>query len=175
MNHEEERTEMKSNFKDVQSFHDKFGLDRHRPSTPSHLTVELARFRLAFLIEELAEFAKATGMTDVMLKLTVIGHDILAGRVAHYETHLDLVDAFDALIDLSVVTHGTADYMGLPWEPGWDIVHERNMAKRRAKPDGSDSKRGSPFDVVKPPGWYGPESDLIQLLLKHGWDGKRTP
>ena len=163
---------MKSNFKDVQAFHDKFGVGELRPTAPQLLASELAVYRLAFLLEELAEFARGTGMSEAGSKIEVLMRDI----VAHPGRYLDVlrekrassVDAFDALLDLAVVTLGTADLMGLPWDSGWDVVHSRNMAKVRAASDGSDSKRKSKYDIVKPPGWYGPEAELRALLIAHG-------
>lgn len=159
---------MKSNFADVQAFHDKFGLDRDRPSSPVLLQPDLLRFRLGFLIEELAEFAKASGASHIAMKLGDLAVEARSAYVSPYPEPLALVSAFDALLDLNVVSLGTADFLGVPWEDGWDIVMGRNMAKRRAKPDGSDSKRGSPFDVIKPPGWYGPETQLTELLEQKG-------
>lgn len=160
---------MNSNFQDVRDFHDKFELSRDRPTEPRHPPPELRRFRLAFLIEELAEYADASGALSVGLQLSRLAADVLSEQLVVDDTGLELVRAFDALLDLSVVTLGTADLTGLPWQHGWDIVHARNMAKRRARPDGSDSKRGSPFDVVKPPGWHGPEAELAALLRQHGF------
>lgn len=162
---------MKSNFKDVQAFHDKFGIGELRPVAPQLLASDLAVFRLAFLLEELAEFAKGAGMLEAALKIDALMNDMIA-RPDRYldesrEKYADNVSAFDALLDLSVVTLGTADLMGLPWDAGWDVVHGRNMAKVRAASDGSNSKRKSKYDIVKPPGWYGPEPELRALLIAH--------
>jgi predicted HAD superfamily Cof-like phosphohydrolase len=156
--------DLKSNFYDVQAFHDKFGLDRDRPATPRLLPSDLLRFRLGFLVEELAEFAEASGAFQIARALEDLA---VASRVAivdEYDANRSLVRAFDALLDLNVVSCGTADFLGVPWEAGWDAVMRCNLAKRRAKSDGSDSKRGSPFDVVKPAGWVGPEAELARLL-----------
>jgi len=65
-------------------------------------------------------------------------------------------EAADSLIDLVYVTVGTALMMGLPWAELWAAVQERNMAKELALPDGSNSKRNNPLDVIKPEGWYPP-------------------
>lgn len=53
----------------------------------------------------------------------------------------------------------------LPWGECWDAVQQANMAKVRAASDGSNSKRSSPFDVIKPTGWVSPE-EKIHLALK---------
>ena len=75
---------------------------------------------------------------------------------------------FDALLDLVYVAMGTAHLQGYPWEAGWTEVQEANMAKVRAAKDGSDSKRGSQYDVVKPDGWQPPDIDFLLEWL--GWD-----
>ena len=79
----------------------------------------------------------------------------------------DVPGMFDALIDLVYVALGTAHILNLPWEAGWDQVQRANMAKVRAAKDGSDSKRGSGWDVVKPDGWRAP--DLEAVLQSMGW------
>jgi len=115
---------------DVRAFHDKFGVPMS--PVPALLDVEAARFRIKFMQEELNEFIEC--------------HD-----------NLDLHGAADALIDLAYVVIGTALKMGLPWPALWAEVQRANLEKRLAKPDGSDSKRGSPLDVVKPSGWTPPD------------------
>lgn len=131
----------RSNFDDVGDFHEKFGLDNvtHHGAGPRFPigehneadAAELLRFRVRFLREELQEF-----------------EDALATR--------DPAKAFDALLDLTYVAMGTAHLLGFPWQEGWDEVQRANMAKVRAKPDGSDSVRNSKWDVVKPSGWTPP-------------------
>jgi predicted HAD superfamily Cof-like phosphohydrolase len=129
-----------SNHDDVKEFHRKFGVPvRERPQL---LNEDEHLYRLRFLREELDEFHEA------------------------YEAG-DLVKAFDALLDLAYVVHGTAIMMGLPWQEGWDHVQRANMMKRRVV-NGAESKRGSELDVVKPDGWVGPEAGLLAALEKLG-------
>jgi len=116
--------------KDVFDFHGKFLVPM--ATTPSFLDPESLEFRIKFLREEVEEFAVACAEGD-------------------------LRNAADALVDLVYVALGTALMMGLPWRRLWDRVQIKNMAKRRAKDDGSDSKRGSPLDVIKPPHWTPPD------------------
>lgn len=71
----------------------------------------------------------------------------------------DLVKIFDALLDLVYVAKGTAVMMGLPWAEGWDAVHRANMAKVRGI-----GPRKHRIDLIKPPGWVGPEAELEALL-----------
>lgn len=133
---------------DVGLFHERFGLDNtHWPRTigPRDLPDGLLDFRLKFMQEELAEFIKGMEEDDI-------------GQMA------------DALVDLAYVIHGTAHLLGLPWDTLWNDVQRANMSKVRANPDGSNSKRGSSFDVVKPAGWVGPHTNLI--LRNYGFETK---
>ena len=119
---------------DIAAFHQRFRLPG--PSAPELLPTEhLFEFRKGFMHEELAEFEEA-------------------------HKRGDLAEAADALIDLVYVAMGTAYMMGLPWDELWNDVQRANMTKVRAEAAG-DSKRGSTFDVVKPPGWVPPQSAKI--------------
>lgn len=146
-----------SNFDDVADFHQKFGLPYVRgfsfddfgyeaqPAYPTKAEQngELMQFRLKFLKEELAEFQQGLEEEDV-------------------------AQMADALVDLVYVALGTAHFLGLPWQELWDDVQRANMTKERAANDGSNSKRGSSFDVVKPEGWVGPETH--EILRANGFD-----
>jgi len=46
------------------------------------------------------------------------------------------------------------------WDDMWSDVQRANMSKTRAE-KASDSKRGSKWDVVKPPGWVPPRTEEI--------------
>lgn len=119
---------------DIQAFHEKFGLGYN--GTPRELDENQASFRAKFMQEELDEYKKAF-------------------------LENDLEGQFDALIDLVYVALGTAYLQGLPFQAGWRRVQVANMSKIRAK-SAADSKRGSAFDIVKPPGWTAPyHGDLL--------------
>lgn len=141
------RSLAQSDFNSVGDFHHKFGLTSvtHSLPHPHKLPVELLLFRYKFMREELEEFLEA----------------YIKG---------DLPKQADALVDLVYVVLGTAHLMGLPWHELFEEVQRANMAKERAKADGSNSTRGSSFDVVKPPGWTPP--DIEDVLLRNGWDGR---
>ena len=124
--------------KDVREFHEKFCLG---PLTsPGFLPNEHMKSRLDFIQEEFDE-----------LKTAVFNEDI--------------VEAFDALIDIVYVVVGTAYLMGLPMGDGWDEVHSTNMAKVRVA-RASDSKRKSEFDVVKPEGWRKPNLGALLHIVR---------
>lgn len=115
---------------DVFDFHARFLVPMSQ--VPAFLDKEAMDFRIKFMQEELSEF-----IDGVIEK--------------------DLRKAADALVDLVYVVLGTALMMGLPWKRLWFRVQKKNMAKERAANDGSNSKRGSPLDVIKPPGWQPPD------------------
>ena len=138
-----------SNFEDVGAFHRKFGVPyvAHEGGTmPREWNEDLIDFRRAFMYEELDEFVTA-------------------------RNNGDHVGMFDALLDLVYVALGTAHVLGYPWQEGWEAVQAANMAKQRAKPDGSDSMRHSEWDVVKPEGWQPP--DIEGILREKGWFAER--
>lgn len=134
---------MSTNFEDVGKFHERFGLHSAGKQGAPALGVgeqpwdpELMEFRRKFLHEELEEFEEGMAEQD---------HEMMA----------------DALVDLVYVAMGTAHLLGYPWEALWADVQRANMSKVRAAKDGSDSVRGSSFDVVKPPGWKPPYTHRI--------------
>ena len=89
---------------DVKAFQSKF--DIPMAPVPAFLDQAAEQFRTKFLQEELDEFKEAC-------------------------QHQDLAKAFDALLDLAYVVHGTALMMGLPWDKGWAEVQRANMQKVR--------------------------------------------
>lgn len=123
---------MKTNFEDIIDFHQEYQVPCSH--APALLDLDAHNFRRAFLQEELDEFQTSYAAQDIE-------------------------GCADALVDLVYVAMGTALMMGIPWQRIWDEVQRANMTKRLAKPDGSDSKRGSSLDVVKPPGWLGPSHE----------------
>ena len=127
-----------SMIKDIQAFHNKFGIPLQE--TPSFLNRSFMMYRIGFLQEEIEEL-----------------------HIAFFDD--DLEKAFDALIDLVYVAIGTAHIMNLPFKEGWTRVHHANMQKVRAEgPSDPRSKRNSTYDIVKPDGWQPPRlKDLLDL------------
>lgn len=153
---------------DVDDFHHKFGIDEAYPAKPAFLPHELFLHRFGFLLEELLEYATACGYLELAEQLRKASSYMgaMEGRQP-----MDLVKAFDALLDLSYVVHGTALLHGIgprTWSLGWQAVQEANMAKER----GPVAHRGNfRYDVRKPSSWQGPEPRLRQALENAGLQG----
>lgn len=132
----------KSFFGDVVDFHNKFELPTpENVGVPKMVSYDEFDFRYKFMIEELHEYEEA----------------VRAG---------DLVKAADALADLVYVALGTAAFHGLPFDEIWDAVHGANMTKIRT-PSKEQSKRGSTFDVIKPPDFISPEERIRAIIINH--------
>lgn len=125
----------------VEKFNERFGLP---DGSKDVLTgnQEVIDYRADFMEEELKEFKDAMAEGD-------------------------RVKAFDALLDLVYVAQGTALFLGInggQWINGYAAVHKANMSKVPT-PSAACSKRNSSFDVIKPPGWTGPEARLTAILF----------
>ena len=124
----------------VYEFHQKFGFPQGGPDELT-LNHENQKFRVGFLEEEISELKEALAKGN-------------------------RIEAFDALLDLVYVAHGTALFMGVTpaqWAAGMHAVHSANMAKVRVT-SALDSKRKNAFDAKKPHGWVGPEARLAEIL-----------
>lgn len=127
----------------VEKFNERFGLP---DGTKDVITgdQEVIDYRVDFMREEVKEFEDAVAEGD-------------------------RVKAFDALLDLVYVAYGTALFMGIngeQWIQGFAAVHKANMSKIPT-PSAACSKRKSSLDVIKPPGWVGPEARLTSILFEH--------
>ena len=122
-------------FQMVADFHKKFGLDpTEQPDFPFE---EIWILKNNHMQEELNEIRAAA----------------INGNLEEY---------FDGLIDLVYVALGAAYLANLPFEQGFLRVHQANMTKIRALRQ-QDSKRGSTYDIVKPPEFVAPTlADLIR-------------
>ena len=140
---------------DVQAFHRKFGLEYK--GEPRCLTGELGRFRVNFLEEELNEYKESHWDLEQFINQNAPKDD------AYVTEQLAL--QLDALLDLVYVTIGAAllQFREPLVREAWRRIQEANMAKVRANADGSNSKRNTMYDVIKPIGWEAPDhSDLVE-------------
>lgn len=72
------------------------------------------------------------------------------------------LDIIDALVDLVYFAIGTSVLEGYDFNAHWAAVHEANMTKvPGVKPTRPDSEG---VDMIKPPGWIGPD-DTHEFLL----------
>ena len=117
----------------VKAQHEHFGIAYQGP--PRKLTVEEKRFRYVCMAKEIMEFLLAD----------------------------DLVDEYDALLDLLVFAAGTLQRQGLPLR-GIHAVVDANLQKELGP---ALTRGGFELDLVKPEGWAGPESKLENIIQQH--------
>lgn len=72
----------------------------------------------------------------------------------------NMVEFFDGLLDVTVVTAGAGISAMLPMNKGWEAVVTSNMAK--VDPTTGKVTKREDGKVLKPPGWTAP--DLAKLL-----------
>lgn len=124
----------------VREFHKRFG--HPAPDAPQMLAEEHKQLRIGLIAEELQELEEALGNDDI-------------------------IETYDAAIDILYVTFGLLVAMGLDAEPGFTEVQASNMSKLGA--DGQPIlSRGEELDgypagkVLKGPGYFRP--DLAAVL-----------
>ena len=169
-------------FDSVGKFHKKFDLPVS-DGVAQEISAELRDFRLRFLLEELAELADGYGLELNWELHAAPMPEAPCPRCGYngegfYQPdkhpcigRQDLPKIADSLIDLVYVALGTGHYHHLPWQALFKEIQRANLSKERAAKDGSDSMRGSSFDVVKPKNWHGPA--IIEVLMKAGWKGPK--
>lgn len=139
---------------DIADFHMKFGLEYI--GKPRALSRDLADFRMRLMQEELEEYALHEAKASwERFSAATPDHDEYAQR---------LEEMLDALVDEVYVVLGTAYLHGFDFREAWRRVHHANMKKVRAE-RAEDSKRGSTFDVIKPPEWRPPSH--IDIVSAH--------
>lgn len=148
----------RTNFQKVAAFQRKFGLGYE--GKPRELDDDLAVFRIAFMLEELAEYCTASGFAMIgatLEKITEIIKDKKINMaIVERSGERDFHGQLDALVDLAYVLYGTAYMQGLDIDGAYEVVHQANMKKVRVE-RAEESKRGSTFDVVKPESWTPPD------------------
>lgn len=153
---------------DIEAFHDRFDLPPLQPM--GALDKDTENFRKKFLKEELDEWLWAQQAAFQETTRPLLDRD-----QAEYTVQLE--KALDGLVDMAYVLFGTAHLHGFSqaFPEAWRRVHDANMQKVRAELDGSDSKRDSSLDVVKPAGWEAPEfSDLVECNDIHAAHSDRA-
>ena len=116
---------MNKTLESVSEFHKTFGAPvLNTPQIPDESRV---RLRLALILEELSEFAEASGAAGIF-------NEMMKDKVAAYEAQpevKDTAEALDALCDLQVVLNGSTIEYGLQdrFDEAFDEVHRSNMSK----------------------------------------------
>jgi len=95
-----------------------------RPTIPDRETAEL---RVKLIAEELGELCEALAV-NIRLEYFV-GQSGMILTVYKTEHPVNMVKAYDAILDLMVVTVGSGIALGTKLQPGWDEVHSSNMSK----------------------------------------------
>jgi predicted HAD superfamily Cof-like phosphohydrolase len=130
-------------YSQIKEFNGKF--DFGTPEYPTDISIPMELYRLGLLKEEVIEYEEAVD------------------GLAICPNPQDRTKLLDAMVDIIYVVMGTAMMHGFDLEEAFNRVHQANMAKVRAQV-GTQSKRGSHFDVIKPPGWEAPDlSDLTEV------------
>lgn len=121
---------------DIEAMEDKFKFPEAIEKLTREQLVGFVGFRFSFIVEEVKELLAAESSDDLV----------------------------DALVDICVVAIGTATCLGIDFRKAWTEVMVANFMKNA----GANKSRPNPFglpDLVKPPGWVGPNhSDNIGLL-----------
>ena len=137
----------------VVEFHEAFGAPvAWSPGVPSF---ERRRLRVALLLEEIVELARASGV-ELTCYPEACEEPLPSGSV-------DLVEAADALADIRYVTDGAALEWGIPLEKCLREVHRSNMSKLGA--DGRPILRAD-GKVLKGPNFTLPDLEAILELYK---------
>jgi len=158
----------------VREFYAAFGEPIHTgvPSaSPEVISDERLQLKIALIIEEVSELLDATYSEAV-------GQKIKDGWKAAIDEGLlenpkrDLVEMFDAALDIDVVTNGLAIETNMPVVDGLAEVHRGNLSKLAE--DGSairsDGTGRYPLNkILKGPNYVAP--DLKTVLEKHGYKG----
>lgn len=111
---------MKAEQEQIKDFMVKAG--QQTPDDPTLPPSRVRELRIKLIAEELCELCVAFGIV-----LQIDDKGITVYRGLGYQD--DLVEAYDAVLDLLVVVIGTAVAMGAELDPGWQEVHRSNMSK----------------------------------------------
>ncbi len=138
---------------------------RYQPTVDIPDSERLLRARL--VVEEALEFAAAMGVRVTGIADNLHEHNAHTVQVEFNGDPLDVIEAADALADLTYVTEGSAWTLGVPLHDVFREVHRSNMAK--ADPETGKPNVSVDGKVLKPEGWRPP--DVAAVLREAGWEG----
>lgn len=158
----------------VREFYSAFDEPIHNgvPSAaPEVLPEDRLQLKIALIIEEVSELLDAAYSKAVGSKIREAWKSALEeGLTANPER--DLVEMFDAVLDIDVVVNGLAIETNMPVVAGLAEVHRGNMSKldENGKAIRSDGTDGYPLNkILKGPNYVAP--DLLTVLRTHGYEG----
>ena len=131
--------------------------------------------RVKLILEEAAEFAKASGFpVQVMLIVSEEGDGVLRHMIRLEDATvdmdqpelIDIVEAADAMGDINVVTNGSALEWGIPIQEVDHEIHLSNQSKLGE--EGKPIKRED-GKVLKGPNYFKPR--ILEILKRYGWGG----
>jgi predicted HAD superfamily Cof-like phosphohydrolase len=125
----------------------------------SHNTKQTALY-LKLMLEEMGEtLVAANPIAKVQIEalIKILEQYILV------DENSNLVQIFDGLNDVVVVTLGAGFSLGLPMAQGWKEVHGTNMAK--VDPKTGMVRRREDGKVLKPEGWTPPDLEAVLIRL----------
>jgi YD repeat-containing protein len=115
---------MKTEQNQVKEFMIKAG--QECPAKPTAPPLKIRELRIRLIAEELLE------LVDAQNCILTITYDKLGRRVVEITAmshDCNIVESYDAILDLMVVTIGAGVAQGFDLQPGWDEVHRSNMSK----------------------------------------------
>ncbi len=121
--------------------------------------------------QEICRLKKDTGFSFTDLKflsddeynkaINLLGINL--NNFIHFHYYGDINKCTESMLCLVILCYDISNHMGIDWATWRELfsdVHRANMSKIRAT-DASQSKRKTSLDVIKPPGWIGPNADKI--------------
>lgn len=131
------------------------------PATPTLPSLEVRQLRVRLIAEELLELADAYGLKlEILDDVPGIPAQVIRVIPAGPPAADALCQAYDAILDLQVVTIGAGVAMGLDLDPGWTEVCRSNSTKF------TDGHRRADGKWVKGPGYSPPDLQPIIDTLR---------
>jgi len=130
-------------FREVNNMHKFFGVTKAVSKMDKEQLAKLLEFRLSMLTEEYLE--------------TIDAHKAQ-----------DAEEVVDGLVDILVVAVGTLDLMGVDVGRAWNTVMNCNVTKEPGVKPSRPNPLGLP-DLIKPPGWVGPDHSENHGKLADIW------
>ncbi len=153
---------------EIDVFADQRAMMRAFGNTVHTHNTDQAKLYLKLMLEEMGETLTAAN-PEAAPSIKVLIQ--LLETFIKVDENSNLVEMFDGLNDVMVVTLGAGFSLGLPMALGWREVHGTNMAK--VDPETGMVRRREDGKVLKPEGWSPP--DLEAVLIRLGMPRRIEP